>query len=265
MEGLGLGLGLYLAKGKGLVTIHGQDAHVTDFMKKRIIVIEDEPSILDNILYSLESDGFEVCGCVTGGEGEQEFLSNGADLIVMDVGLPDTSGFELCPRIRQSSDVPVIFLTARSEEVDRIVGLEMGADDYMVKPFSPRELSARVRAVLRRYRPAKGAEPGGKLDRAENRIPFQIDDERVQVTYFGQLLSLSSTEFRLLRILCKHPGRVYSRSQLMDIAWSEPDAAMERTVDAHIKSLRGKMRGVRDDRDAIETHRGMGYSLKEKW
>ncbi len=236
-------------------------------MKKRIIVIEDEPSILDNILYSLESDGFEVCGCPTGGEGEDEFNLNGADLIVMDVGLPDTSGFELCPRIRQSSDVPVIFLTARAEEVDRIVGLEMGADDYMVKPFSPRELSARVRAVLRRYRPedANGTEASRGSIPETSGLPFQIDEERVKVTYFGQVLSLSSTEFRLLRILCRHPGRVYSRSQLMDIAWSEPDAAMERTVDAHIKSLRGKMREVREEVDAIETHRGMGYALKENW
>jgi len=251
------------------VSHQGQEGHAISIMKKRIIVIEDEPSILDNILYSLESDGFDVCGCPTGGEGEAEFSRNGADLIVMDVGLPDTSGFELCPRIRQSSDVPIIFLTARAEEVDRIVGLEMGADDYMVKPFSPRELSARVRAVLRRCRPAEGAGPGlgkgGTTACGEGDLPFQIDEERVRVTYFGKILSLSSTEFRLLRILCKHPGRVYSRSQLMDIAWAEPDAAMERTVDAHIKSLRGKMRAVRDDVDAIETHRGMGYSLKEKW
>ncbi|MCF6314334.1 MAG: two-component system response regulator CreB [Verrucomicrobiales bacterium] len=235
-------------------------------MKKRIIVIEDEPSILDNILYSLESDGFEVCACTTGGEGLEQFRKNGADLIVLDVGLPDTSGFELCPLLRQDSDVPVIFLTARAEEVDRIVGLEMGADDYMVKPFSPRELSARVRAVLRRYRPACEEDLEAPSSTQEKRgIPFQIDDERVQVTYFDELLSLSSTEFRLLRILCKHPGRVYSRAQLMEIAWSEPEAAMERTVDAHIKSLRGKMRVVNDTHDAIETHRGMGYSLREKW
>ncbi len=236
-------------------------------MKKRIIVIEDEPSILDNILYSLESDGFDVCGCPTGGEGEAEFKENGADLIVMDVGLPDTSGFELCPRIRQSSNVPIIFLTARAEEVDRIVGLEIGADDYMVKPFSPRELSARVRAVLRRYQPVadKSAEVIQAEGNGSHGTPFQVDDERVQVTYFGDVLSLSSTEFRLLRILCRHPGRVYSRSQLMDIAWNEPDAAMERTVDAHIKSLRGKMRELREEIDAIETHRGTGYALKENW
>lgn len=240
------------------------------YMKKRIIVIEDEPSILDNILYCLESDGFDVCGCPTGGEGEVAFRESGADLIVMDVGLPDTSGFELCPRIRQNSDVPVIFLTARAEEVDRIVGLEIGADDYMVKPFSPRELSARVRAVLRRYRPQEGSATnhsnGSQSGLAEDGgIPFEIDEERVRVTFFGQVLPLSSTEFRLLRILCKHPGRVYSRSQLMEVAWNEPDAAMERTVDAHIKSLRGKMRTVRDDADAIVTHRGTGYAMRENW
>ncbi len=236
-------------------------------MKKRIIVIEDEPSILDNILYCLENDGFDVCGCPTGGEGEEEFRKNGADLIVMDVGLPDTSGFELCPRIRQGSDVPVIFLTARAEEVDRVVGLEIGADDYMVKPFSQRELSARVRAVLRRYRPASdpSADEAKPDSSGDHRIPFQVDDERIQVTYFGDVLSLSSTEFRLLRILCRHPGRVYSRPQLMNIAWDEPDASMERTVDAHIKSLRGKMREVREEIDPIETHRGTGYALKENW
>jgi len=236
-------------------------------MKKRVIVIEDEPSILDNILYSLESDGFDVCGCPTGGEGEDEFRQNGADLIVLDVGLPDTSGFELCPRLRQISNVPVIFLTARAEEVDRVVGLEIGGDDYMVKPFSLRELSARVRAVLRRCQPfgdktpdaTKSGNPG------KHGTPFQVDDERIQVTYFGEILPLSSTEFRLLRILCRHPGRVYSRSQLMDMAWDEPDAAMERTVDAHIKSLRGKMREVRGGIEAIETHRGTGYALKENW
>lgn len=249
------------------MTIHGQDAHATGSMKKRVIVIEDEPSILDNILYSLESDGFDVCGCPTGGEGEEEFRENGADLIVLDVGLPDTSGFELCPRIRQISDVPVIFLTARAAEVDRIVGLEIGADDYMVKPFSPRELSARVRAVLRRYQAVGDKVPEAAISENSGKhgIPFQVDDDRIQVRYFGDVLPLSSTEFRLLRILCRHPGRVYSRSQLMNIAWDEPDAAMERTVDAHIKGLRGKMREVRGEINAIETHRGTGYALREKW
>jgi len=137
----------------------------------------------------------------------------------------------------------------------------------MVKPFSPRELSARVRAVLRRYQPVSDQ----SLDESQaegsdgNGNPFQVDDERVRVTYFGDVLSLSSTEFRLLRILCRHPGRVYSRMQLMNIAWNEPEAAMERTVDAHIKSLRGKMREVREEIDPIETHRGTGYALKENW
>ena len=231
-------------------------------MKPRILVIEDEPSILDNVLYSLETEGFEARGCGTGEEALSLLAAESFDLAVLDIGLPDTSGFELCKEIRGSSGLPIIFLTARDSEVDRIVGLEIGGDDYMVKPFSPRELSARVKAVLRRCRPgepapAPVAEGGG--------VPFEIDEERIQVRYFGTVLSLSSTEFRLLRLICRHPGRVYSRSQLMEIAWDEPGAAMERTVDAHIKSLRAKLRVVRPGIEAIETHRGMGYSLKENW
>ena len=233
-----------------------------DAMKKRILVVEDEPSILENILYSLETEGFEPTGCATGEEGLEQFASGKPDLIILDIGLPDTTGFELCKEIRSQSAVPVIFLTARSEEVDRIVGLEIGADDYVVKSFSPRELSARVRAVLRRTSPPAPETPAAA---PASSAPFQIDGERLQIRYYGEVLPLSSTEFRVLREFCSHPGRVYSRGQLMDVAWDEPDAAMERTVDAHIKSLRAKLRKVRDDIDPIETHRGLGYSMKERW
>ena len=240
----------------------GREPPADGTMKKRILVIEDEPSILENILYSLETEGFEPSGCSTGEEGLRLFASGDPDLVILDIGLPDTSGFELCKEIRSHSSVPVIFLTARSEEVDRIVGLEIGADDYVVKPFSPRELSARVRAVLRRCSPTPEETPGTK---PSSGAPFQIDAERLQIRYYGEVLPLSSTEFRVLREFCSHPGRVYSRGQLMDVAWDEPDAAMERTVDAHIKSLRAKLRKVRDDIDPIETHRGLGYSMKENW
>jgi two-component system catabolic regulation response regulator CreB len=233
-----------------------------DAMKKRILVVEDEPSILENIVYSLETEGFKPTGCSTGEEGLRHFESDDPDLVILDIGLPDTSGFELCKEIRSHSSVPVIFLTARSEEVDRIVGLEIGADDYVVKPFSPRELSARVRAVLRRCAPVPDETPDA---RPPAKVPFQIDGERLKISYYGEVLPLSSTEFRVLREFCSHPGRVYSRGQLMDVAWDEPDAAMERTVDAHIKSLRAKLRKVRDDIEPIETHRGQGYSMKENW
>jgi two-component system catabolic regulation response regulator CreB len=233
-------------------------------MKQRILVVEDEPSILDNILYSLETEGFIAEGHTTG-EAALERIANGEyALVVLDIGLPDVSGFELCKQIRQNSDIPIIFLTARAAEIDRIVGLEIGADDYVVKPFSPRELCARVKAVLRRFEvgPALAANEDNE---PAHSTPLRIDEERAKIQYFNEGLTVSSTEFRLLRIFCQHPGRVYSRAQLMNIAWDEPDAAMERTVDSHIKSLRSKMKQVRDDVDPIETHRGLGYSLKEIW
>lgn len=233
---------------------------MADLKKQRILVVEDEPSILDNITYSLETEGFEPVGASTGGSA-LELFGDSFDLAVLDVGLPDISGFELCKQIRAASDLPIIFLTARAQEVDRIVGLEIGGDDYMVKPFSPRELSARVKAVLRRYH--VGASESETVSPSTDGSGLVVDEERMQIRFKGNPLTLSSTEFRLLRILCQHPGRVYSRAQLMNAAWEEPHAAMERTVDAHIKALRAKLKSVAPDRDPIETHRGLGYSLRE--
>jgi len=156
--------------------------------------------------------------------------------------------------LRHQFEVPVIFLTARAAELDRVVGLELGADDYVTKPFSPRELAARIKSVLRRTnRPAD----------TQSGLAFHIDEERFQISYFGKPLSLSKYEYRLLSVLIKRPGRVYSRDQLMDQAWESPEASLDRTVDAHIKNIRAKLRAVRPDLDPIATHRGMGYSLKE--
>jgi len=226
-------------------------------MKPRILVVEDEPSILDNIVYSLQTEGFEPQGCGTAGDARAALERGSFALVVLDIGLPDLPGFELCKEIRKASNIPIIFLTARAAEVDRIVGLEIGGDDYMVKPFSPRELSARVKAVLRRIQqpPQESA--------AEGAGPFRVDEERAQIAFDGKRLALSSTEYRLLRALCQRPGRVFSRGQLMEIAWDDPGAALERTVDAHVKSLRAKLKEVRADADPIETHRGFGYSLRE--
>ena len=225
-------------------------------MKPRILVVEDEPSILDNILYSLETEGFQPHGCATGGEARAALERGPWALVVLDVGLPDTIGFDLCKEIRRTSNLPIIFLTARASEVDRVVGLEIGGDDYMVKPFSPRELCARVKAVLRRV---QASAPGATVVHGS----FRIDEERAQIHFQGTRLVLSGTEFRLLRALCAKPGRVFSRAQLMDIAWDDPGAALERTVDAHIKSLRAKLKEAHPDTDPIETHRGFGYSLRE--
>jgi two-component system catabolic regulation response regulator CreB len=153
--------------------------------------------------------------------------------------------------------VPIVFVTARKDEIDRVVGLEIGGDDYVVKPFSPRELTARIKAIMRRSEVSTGA--SATVDAPV----FAIDDERCEIRYHGTPLQLSRYEFRLLKVLVQKPGRVYSRDQLMELAWEEPDTALDRTVDAHIKTLRAKLRAVRDDEDPIRTHRGLGYSLKE--
>lgn len=240
-------------------------------MGKRILVVEDEPAIAETIVYALETEGFSPVWRATGREGLAELAGGGADLVILDVMLPDTGGFEVCREIRKRSAVPVIFLTARQSEVDRVVGLELGGDDYVTKPFSPRELAARVKAVLRRSRrssaeaekkekvPARGGGGGKKAP------PFEIDAERYAIAYFGRPLGLSRYEFRILRILVGRPGWVYTREKLMSLAWEDPAASTERTVDAHVKSIRAKLQAARRGPDPIVTHRGIGYSLREEW
>jgi two-component system, OmpR family, catabolic regulation response regulator CreB len=243
----------------------------------RILIVEDEASIADTIQFPLETDGCIADCCGTGGEALNRLAKQRYDLVVLDIGLPDMNGFEVCRQIRMTSNVPILFLTARSEEVDRVVGLEIGGDDYVSKPFRPRELSARIRAILRRApwsaaslaRPIR-SEPSGDSTATPDtetgavQRALSIDQQRKVVRYFGEQLSLSRYEFRLLEILASAPGRVYSRAQLMEAAWEEPEASMERTVDAHIKSLRAKLRQVRPEIDAIQTRRGFGYSLLEE-
>jgi two-component system catabolic regulation response regulator CreB len=222
-----------------------------------VLVVEDEPAIADTIQYALESEGFQCHRLEMGASVVEVLDRQPVALVVLDIGLPDLSGIEVCRRIRQRHAVPIIFLTARGGEVDRVVGLELGADDYVVKPFSPRELAARVKAVLRRApAPAAGTPPA-------TGTTFTLDEERLQITYFGKPLDLSRYEYRLLAVLLKRPGRVYSREQLLELAWDEPEASLDRTVDAHVKNLRAKLREVRPDADPIATHRGSGYSLKE--
>ena len=225
--------------------------------KPTILIVEDEPAIADTIQYALESEGF-LCQRLEVGAGVVEVLDRQpVALVVLDIGLPDLSGIEVCRRIRQRHDVPIIFLTARSGEVDRVVGLELGADDYVSKPFSPRELAARAKAVLRRARPASRPAAAGAG------TAFALDPERRQITYFGRPLELSRYEYRLLAVLLKRPGRVYSRDELLEMVWDAPEASLDRTVDAHVKNLRAKLRDIRPDVDPIATHRGMGYALKE--
>ena len=223
--------------------------------KAKILIVEDEPAICETIQYALETDGFET-HCLSSGTPVHALLrEQSMDLMVLDIGLPDISGVELCKEIRKTHALPIIFLTARTDEIDRVVGLEIGADDYVVKPFSPRELCARIRAVLRRTH--KIAAP----DTA--RQSFQIDENRRRISYFGTPVELSRYEYNLLRVLVLRPGHVLSRDQLMDLAWEEPEASMDRTVDAHVKTIRAKLRAIKPEIDPIITHRGIGYSLRE--
>ncbi len=220
----------------------------------RILVVEDEPAIADTIVYALATDGFDPVWCATGAAALDAVRGAPAALAVLDIGLPDINGFELFKRLQQEFGLPAIFLTARTSEIDRVVGLELGADDYVAKPFSPRELVARVRTVLRRaQRPATA--PHGA---------FVVDDEKKTIRFRGRSLDLSRTEYRLLKVLIDRPGRVWSRDELMQRAWDDPAAAFDRTVDAHVKGLRAKLREIDPAADPIATHRGMGYSLREE-
>jgi len=224
-------------------------------LRQTILVVEDEAPIADAIRYALKTEGFEPVWRTTGREALAVLAEQPVALVVLDVGLPDASGFDVCREIRRRGPVPVIFLTARSAEVDRIVGLELGADDYLAKPFSPRELTARVRAVLRR---ANG--------NATSPTPahWSHDPAKCRIAFHGVPLELTRNEYRLLAVLLAAPGRVFSRDQLMQAAWDDPGAALDRTVDAHIKMLRAKLREAAPAADPIATHRGLGYALREE-
>ncbi|PCE32725.1 two-component system response regulator CreB [Burkholderia ubonensis] len=227
-----------------------------------ILVVEDEMAIADTIVYALGTDGMQTVHCTLGHAALERLREARFDLVVLDVGLPDISGFEVCRTLRTFTDVPVIFLTARHDEIDRIVGLEIGADDYVVKPFSPRELAARVRVILRRLsRPA--VPPPAQGPSAPDVAPgFALDVDGARLAWLGQTLNLTRYEFGLLALLVRHPGRIYSRDQLMDLVWRDAIDTTDRTVDTHIKTLRAKLRAIDPARDPIRTHRGMGYSLQ---
>ncbi|MFA5981864.1 MAG: two-component system response regulator CreB [Pseudomonas sp.] len=213
-----------------------------------ILIVEDEAAIADTLVFALQGEGFTTTWLSLGQEALAHQRQTPADLIILDIGLPDISGFETCKQLRRFSEVPVMFLSARDSEIDRVVGLEIGADDYVVKPFSPREVAARVRAILKRVGP--GVVPA----------LFQVDLERMQITYRGLALSLTRHEFRLLQSLLEQPERVFSREQLLDAVGVPADAGYERNIDSHIKSLRSKLRSVSAQAEPIQTHRGLGYS-----
>ena len=231
-------------------------------MPSRILIVEDEPAIADTLVYALKTEGFAPEWRATGQEALAALAAGPFALVILDIGLPDLSGFEVCKQIRARSAVPVLFLTARQAEVDRVVGLEIGGDDYVVKPFSPREVTARVKAILRRSVTVQ-CNPLG-YTAPETVVKFTVDEERCLIRFQGVALALTRNEYRLLKTLVARPGRVYSRDELMTAAWDDPGASLDRTVDAHIKTLRAKLREVAPDADPIQTHRGLGYSLREE-
>lgn len=244
-----------------------------------ILLLEDEESIADALIYSLKAEGFQVTWC----QLVQEAIVHTAnvDLLILDVGLPDGNGFEFCKQIRRQSEVPVIFLTARASEIDRVVGLEIGADDYVVKPFSPRELVARVKAILKRTQrqlaavteQSMTAEPTQTQSQATADQPikaqqitaqqigdFLLKPTAVQILLKNKLLTLTALEYRLLSHFLAHPQQVLSREQLLQSCGQSADAGYDRNIDTHIKSLRAKFR-ICSELNYLITQRGFGYSL----
>jgi two-component system catabolic regulation response regulator CreB len=219
-----------------------------------ILIAEDETAIAEAVGYALRAEGFAAEHVLLGAAVSPRVRAGGIDLVVLDVGLPDLAGFDVCRGLRGFSDVPVIFLTARQAELDRVLGLELGADDYVVKPFSPRELVARVRACLRRRTPQRET-------RWQAAGAFDIDLEGRRIRHRGRMLELTRYEHGLLEALLARPGAVLSRAQLMDRVWPDALDSSDRTVDTHIKTLRAKLRAAGSEEDPIHTHRGLGYSI----
>ncbi len=225
----------------------------------RVLMVEDEPAIADTLVYALGTECFDVTHALTGMDGLEAARREHFDFAILDIGLPDMTGLDVCRRLREISPIPVLFLTARDSEVDRVLGLELGGDDYVTKPFSPREIVARVRAILRRSQ-GQGAAAAGPACGSK---VLHHDKQTMRIHCHGEALDLTAHEYKLLLVLLHQPGRVFTRDQLLDHAWQDPGAVTDRTIDAHIKSIRAKFRAIRAGaEDLIETRRGLGYSLQ---
>ncbi|HBS03788.1 MAG TPA: two-component system response regulator CreB [Leptospiraceae bacterium] len=245
----------------------------------RVLIIEDEPAIADTLSIALDLEGFSTEVVRTGAKGLSS-LSNDPDaFVVLDVGLPDQTGFEVLRQIREKYSVPVLMLTARTEEIDRVLGLELGADDYVTKPFSPREVVSRIKAILRRWNKSGASENGepGPVDTvgpapassaasagAKNDSRFRVDKDGMEIYFLGQKLPLSPYEYGTLTLMLERPGMVFSREQIMDHVWTEPEESFDRAVDTVIKNIRNALRAVDPDQDIIETRRGLGYCIRRE-
>ncbi|MFF1530510.1 response regulator [Cellulomonas sp. NPDC058312] len=230
----------------------------------RILLVEDEESYRDPLAYLLGREGFEVTTAATGPDALVAFEEHGADLVLLDLMLPGLSGTEVCRRIRQRSDVPVIMLTAKDGEIDKVVGLELGADDYVTKPYSSRELLARVRAVLRRRQPAAAGGDGADDEPDDGVLvagPVRMDVERHTVTVGDQPVAFPLKEFELLELLLRNAGRVLTRGQLIDRVWGTDYVGDTKTLDVHVKRVRAKIEPDPGTPTLLVTVRGLGYKL----
>lgn len=232
-----------------------------------ILIVEDEPGIADTLTYVLEQEGFATKWVQLAGDALKLLEQEKFAAVLLDIGLPDATGLETCKQIRSRWQVPVLFLTARKEEIDRILGLELGADDYIIKPFSPREVAARVKAVLRRTQlgqtiiPEKIVKPD-QLPKQHEHGPFALDQSTHSISYYDQMLELTPFEYRILSTLLGQPGRVFSRGQLMDNLSDTPLPSLERSIDSHIRGLRAKLAMISAEPQPVRTRRGFGYFLQ---
>ncbi len=222
-------------------------------MSAHVLLLEDDPAIARTVAYALEREGLRTTHSLLLQDARNLLRRSAFDLLVLDVGLPDGSGLDLCREVRAAGATPVLMLSAHGEELDRVLGLELGADDYLAKPFSPRELAARVKALLRRA--ATTAPPTAAPGL------FQHDATGQRISLQGQALALTRREYRLLACLLAGAGRIHARDALLAAAWGDDSDSQDRTVDTHIKTLRAKLREADPSREYIQTHRGMGYCL----
>ena len=227
----------------------------------RILLVDDEQSLQKLLAFPLRKDGYEVVPALDGHEALEKLRDNNIDLVVLDLMLPGVDGFEVCRRVRAKSSVPIIMLTARTEEIDKVLGLELGADDYITKPFSVREFRSRVKAVLRRADHARADDPGEEpLEDGDLRIDF---DKRT-VTLAGEPAPLTYVEFEILAALARNPGRVYNRMVLLERVWGDASYRDPRTVDVHIRHLREKLERDPKHPELILTLRGVGYRYRDR-
>jgi len=227
-----------------------------------ILLVDDEDAVQKLLTYPLEREGFRVVSARDGEEALEVFGEENPDLVVLDIMLPRLDGLEVCKRLRARSTVPIIMLTARDDELDKVVGLELGADDYITKPFSIREFRSRVRALLRRARlPAYEGEDGDEVIAAG---PLRIDLSRRAVDLDGRSVQLTYVEFELLRTMASNPGRVFSRKMLLEALWGGSDYREPRTIDVHVRHLREKLERDPGEPELIHTVRGVGYRFRER-